>query len=175
MGAVRNSSWLTKSRFLAGQQCEKRLWQQCHAPIAHAAGSPFTEVGLEVGRLAHRLFPDGTLAWAEGQSAAQAIAATDSLLANENTPAIFEAALRSGRLYARVDILERVNRTSWKMCEVKSSTTVKQQHLDDVAFQLYVADEAGLNVGAVEIIHVNSDYVLKASGLEPACYFRRVD
>jgi len=172
---VPNSPWLTKSRFLAGQQCQKRLWQQCHAPIARNVGSPITEVGLEVGRLAHRLFPNGTLAWAEGQSAALAIGATDILLANENTTAIFEAALRSGRLYARFDILERVNRSSWKICEVKSSTAVKQQHLDDVAFQLYLANEAGLNVCAVEIIHVNSDYVLEASGLEPACYFRRVD
>ena len=72
-----NGSWLTKSLFLAGEQCPKRLWQQCHAPLEEGTGSsPVTDTGLEVGRFAHRLFPDGAVAWTEGQTASQAIAAT---------------------------------------------------------------------------------------------------
>ena len=58
---------------------------------------------------------------------------------------------------------------------MKSSTEVKDEHIDDVAFQLHVANEAGLKVSRVEIVHVNKDYVLKDKGLEPKRYFRRVD
>ena len=171
-----NGAWLTKSRFLAGKQCPKRLWQQCHAPLEDGnKSSPVTEMGLEVGRLAHRLFPNGAVAWTEGQSVSQAIAATRAFVSDEAIPAIFEAALRSGRLFARVDILERGKRGAWKICEVKASTEVKDEHIDDVAFQLHVANEAGLKISRVEIIHVNRDYVLKQKGLEPNRYFRRVD
>lgn len=168
--------WLTKSRFLAGEQCPKRLWQQCHAPLEDGPeSSPVTEMGLEVGRLAHRLFPTGAVAWTEGQSVSQGIAATRAFVDDEAIPAIFEAALRSGRLFARVDILERGKRGAWNICEVKASTEVKDEHIDDVAFQLHVANEAGLKISCVEIIHVNRDYVLKQKGLEPKRYFRRVD
>jgi hypothetical protein len=174
--AVSNGSWLTKSRFLAGEQCPKRLWQQCHAPLEDGPeSSPITEMGLEVGRLGHRLFPNGAVAWTEGQTASQAIAATRAFVKDEAIPAIFEAALRSGRLFARVDILERGKRGTWNICEAKASTEVKDEHIDDVAFQLHVANEAGLKVSRVEIVHVNKDYVLKERGLEPKGYFRRVD
>lgn len=132
-------------------------------------------MGLEVGRLAHRLFPNGAIAWTEGQSVAQAIAATRAVGKDKAIPAIFEAALHSGRLFARVDILERDKRGTWNICEVKASTDVKDEHIDDVAFQLHVAHESGRKINRVEIIHINRDYVLKQQGLEPEGYFRRVD
>jgi hypothetical protein len=170
-----NGAWLTKSRFLAGEQCPKRLWQQCHAPLEDGPeSSPITEMGLEVGRLAHRLFPNGAVAWTEGQSVSQAIAATRTFVSDEAIPAIFEAALRSGRLFARVDILERGKRGAWNICEVKASTDVKEEHIDDVAFQLHVAHEAGLKISRVEIVHVNRDYgVYLQKRLDHAGYVER--
>jgi len=173
---VSNGSWLTKSRFLAGKQCPKRLWQQCHVPLENGNGSsPITEAGLAVGRLAHRLFPNGVVAWTEGQTASQAIAATSAFFDDEAIPAIFEAALCVDRLFARVDILERGKRGAWSICEVKASTGVKDEHIDDVAFQLHVANEAGLKISRVEIVHVNKNYVFKEQEIEPKRYFRRVD
>jgi len=101
-----NGAWLTKSRFLAGKQCPKRLWQQYHSPLEDGnEPSPITATGIKVGRLAHQLFPDGAVAWTEGQTISQAIVATSVFVKDESTPAIFEAALRSGKLFARVDIL----------------------------------------------------------------------
>ena len=108
-------------------------------------------------------------------SFAVSFAATRDFVKDEAIPAIFEAALQSGRLFARVDIFERGNRGAWNICEVKSSTDVKEEHIDDVAFQLHVANEAGLKISRVDIIHINRDYVLKEKGIEPKHYFRRVD
>lgn len=171
-----NGAWLTKSRFMAGKQCPKRLWQQCHSPLESGNElSPIIETGIRVGRLAQRLFPDGAVAWTEGQTRSEAIAATSALLKDESTPAIFEAALQSGELFARADILEKGQRGAWNICEVKSSAEVKDEYIDDIAFQLHVANEAGLKVSRVEIIHVNKDYVLKEQGLEPKHYFQRDD
>lgn len=54
----------SKSRVLAGWQCRKRLWLEAHEP-GHARFSAQTErafrTGHEVGDLARRLFPGGTL------------------------------------------------------------------------------------------------------------------
>ena len=52
---------------------------------------------------------------------------------------------------------------------------MKDEHIDDVAFQLHVANETGLKIKRVKIVHINKDYVLKETGLEPKRYFRRVD
>jgi hypothetical protein len=60
--------------------------------------------------------------------------------------------LQTGGLFARVDILERGKRGTWNICEVKSSTEVKEEHIDDVAFQLHVANEVGLKISRVEIV-----------------------
>lgn len=169
--------YLTKSRYLAGNQCLKRLWQQCHdrLPEEEVKASASMVAGQEVGLVAHRLFPGGVLVEASPQELRQAAARTAELIADRAVPAIFEATLIAGRLLVRVDILERLPRGRWGLREVKSSTSVKDEHLDDVAFQLHVAREAGLKVASVEVIHVNNQYVLGPRGLAPERYFSRVD
>jgi hypothetical protein len=52
---------LTKSRYIAGLQCLRRLWLLVHDPLpleAPAPGSPL-DVGQQIGRKAHLLFPGG--------------------------------------------------------------------------------------------------------------------
>ena len=53
--------YLTKSRYIAGLQCPRRLWLLVHRPLpyeAPAPGSPMN-VGQEIGQRAHLLFPGG--------------------------------------------------------------------------------------------------------------------
>jgi hypothetical protein len=57
------SGHLTKSRYTAGLQCLRRLWLIDHEPAPHkepAPGSPL-DLGQEIGRKAHLLFPGGAL------------------------------------------------------------------------------------------------------------------
>jgi hypothetical protein len=65
-GALTNPTLLTKSRYLSGLQCPKLLWFQCRrtdqVPQSDDATSTSFEEGREVGELARRLFPGGTLA-----------------------------------------------------------------------------------------------------------------
>ncbi len=164
---------LTKSRFLASQQCPKRLRRQCHSPI-QVAPSHEIVTGEQVGTLAHRLFPGGVNAGATGNISAASLE-TEKLVADADVSAIFEASLGADRLFARVDILERLPRGAWGICEVKGTTTIKDHHYDDVAFQLYVARHAGLTVSRCEIIHVNKAYELSARGIDAQRYFQRVD
>jgi hypothetical protein len=92
---------LSKSRFVAGCQCLKRLYWQVHEPELAAQPDGATEAimqqGHEVGMLARQLFPGGVEVGSDG-GLDQAIRATRELIANPEIPAIFEAAFEHDRV-----------------------------------------------------------------------------
>ena len=138
---------LTKTRYMAGLQCPRRLWLHVYDPPPldePEAGSPI-EIGIEVGLKARLLFPSGVAVIAEPWEHAQAIARTASLMADKTVPAIFEAAFEQDRVHGRVDILERLGNGTWGLCEVKASSRVKEHYLDEIALQAHVAKPPALN------------------------------
>jgi hypothetical protein len=62
-----------------------------------------------------------------------------------------------------VDILERLRRGRWRIIEVKSSTSVKDHHINDVAIQRHVLSGCGLNVRSACVMHLNRQYVYNGS------------
>lgn len=167
---------LSKGRFLAGLQCEKRLWYEQFAPrrippVPDSRTLLFEE-GRRVGELAQRLFPGGIALAPETRSWSEMTRATQRLLAQRRP--IFEAALAADGGACRVDVLEPADGDAWHLIEVKMSTRVKPTHLDDVAFQAHVAESAGLRLAGCSLVHVDNSYV-RGDRLEPARLFRRVD
>jgi hypothetical protein len=158
---------LSKSKFLAALQCEKRLYLQVHHPELaappDAAAQAILDMGSEIGVLARRRFPAGVLVDLSYRQAKEALARTAELMADPSVPAIFEAALYFDSILVRVDILERAanagGMTRWRLIEVKASTKMKDIHTDDVAIQYYVARGAGVVVAEAGIMHVNGQYI----------------
>jgi len=154
---------LSKSKFLAGLQCLKRLYLLCYQ--RELAGEPdekqqaIFDQGKEVGLLAQKAFPSGVLISEDHLHHKEAVTRTKKLIADKSIPAIFEAAFIFEDIYIRVDILERLSKNRWRMIEVKSSTGVKGYHLPDVAIQKYVLEQFGLNVSHACLMHLNRDYV----------------
>lgn len=170
------SPHLTKSRYTAGLQCLRRLSLQVHEPQAYeesAAGSPLP-IGQQIGRHAHSLFPGGVLVAEDPWRHAQAVAQTVMLMADAAVPAIFEAAFVHDDVRIRVDVLERCA-DGWGLREVKSSTSVKDHHLDDVALQAHVLAGAGVTVRSVEVLHVDTGYVRGAGEVDWPAFFTRAD
>ncbi len=168
---------LTKSRYIAGLQCLKRLWLLVHEPPPYEPpppGSPM-DVGQEIGRKAHLLFPGGALIDEEPWRHAEAIARTAALIADGVTPAIFEAAFEFDGVRIRADVLERLPGGAWGLREVKSSTGPKDHYFDDLALQTYVLRGAGLVVPSVELVHVNNSYERGPDGIDWRGYFTRLD
>ena len=130
MAALSPYSHLSKTRFVWGRQCGKRLWYGVHAPEPRVEPLPGTimGVGIEVGVAARALWPSGVLVENAYYEVPQAIAKTNALIANPAVPAIFEAAVLHNRVLIRVDILERLPANRWRLSEVKSSTKVKDEH-----------------------------------------------
>ncbi len=168
---------LSKSRYIAGLQCPKRLWLGWHDPEPRSEPKPGTilAVGTDVGVAARLLVPDGVLVEEGPDRHAEAVDRTRVLVADPNVPAIFEAAFAFDRVLMRADILERLPSGGWRLAEVKSSARVKLEHLHDLAFQVYVIAGSGLAVEEMQLVHVDTSYVRAESGIDWHAYFRRAD
>lgn len=153
---------ISKSKFVAGLQCAKRLYLQVHAPqLAKITDQGIKMQGKAVGVLARNLFRGGTLVDADHNRLAKAVRATRELMNNPEIPAIFEATFRHDGVLVQVDVLSRIRKTEeFRLIEVKSSTGVKPYHLQDLSIQRYVLRGVGICVTSNHLMHVNPDYVL---------------
>lgn len=154
---------VTKSDYSAGVQCSKRLYYLIHEPELATPPSADLQLrfnqGREVGELARSQFMGGALVSQSGSHLPKAIEVTKKLVSDYRVPAIFEAAFQFKQYVVRVDILKNNFDGTWDLVEVKSTTEVKKEHLDDVSFQLYVLLGAGVKVRSVFLSHVNNDAV----------------
>ena len=65
-------AWLTKSRFMAGRQCAKRLWFEVNEPLeAHAADSMPLRQGRAFDEFVRALWPGRVIARGRGMPARQ--------------------------------------------------------------------------------------------------------
>jgi hypothetical protein len=171
------SHHLTKSRYMAGLQCPRRLWLLVNEPLPYedaAPGSP-ADVGQDIGRKAHLLFAGGVLVDEEPWAHDAAVARTAALMDDARVPAIFEAAFDYEGIRIRVDVLERLSSGLWGLREVKSSTSLKDHYLDDIALQTYVLLGAGVALASIELLHIDNSYVLGPEGLRWPQFFTRRD
>ena len=166
---------ISKSRYVAGCQCAKRLYWQVHEPELaaepDAADQAIMQQGLEVGMLARQLFQGGVEVGSDG-GLDQAIRATRELVTNCEIPAIFEGAFEHDGVVVRVDILHRRRDGRWRLVEVKSSTSVKEGHLDDVSIQYRVLSRCGLDLGSCCLAHVNRNYVFNGGCIDVWRFFK---
>src|ERR1700751_3868857 len=143
---------ISKSKFVAGMQCLKRLYWEVHEPQLGASPDPSAlarlEQGHEVGQLARQLFPGGVEIQATRENLGEAIRATRELVANREVPAIFEATFEHGDVLVRVDILQRRGRDRWRLLEVKSTANLKDYHVCDVAIQSRVLSRCGIKLSS---------------------------
>jgi hypothetical protein len=152
---------LSKSQYSAGVQCSKRLYFLVHEPdVAKAPEVDLQmrfEQGREVGKLARARFPEGVMIGETGSALPAAIRRTGEITNALAVPAIFEAAFKFEDFVARVDILRNNFDGTWDLIEVKATSEVKKEHLDDVAFQLFVLKGSGLKVRKVFLSHINTE------------------
>ena len=153
---------LSKSTFMMGFQCSRRLWLYKNKPelkeeISASQQMIFTK-GTNTGLLAQQLFPGGKDASpVDYFNYPAAIRQTYNWICNDET-IIYEAAFQYDRVMTALDILVNKN-GCWHGYEVKASNEVKEQFIIDAALQYYVITNAGLPLADISIIHLNRDYV----------------
>lgn len=150
--------YLTKSDYKNGLRCLKYLWISKNNPSKLpqiTEDSQFNiDQGLYVGLLATKLFNAGILVPIEFFSNIE----ESKKLISQRKP-LFEAGFVFDRLSARVDILNPAENDSWDIIEVKSGSSVKEEHLHDVAFQEYVLRNSGLKINKCFVCYLNNQYI----------------
>lgn len=160
---------LSKSKYLSGLQCQKRLYLEVHHPALatppDASTQAILDMGTDVGEWARRRFNGGRLVEAGYRQTEAALTQTAAFMADHTVPAIFEAAIQADGVFIRVDILERLHPgqigqpSTWRLIEVKSSTKVKDVHLDDLSLQRHVLIQAGIDVAGCALMRINTGYI----------------
>ena len=139
---------ISKTDFIHYLNCPKSLWLLKHKPDQYPHG--------EFSDYMKKLTSEGY----------QVEGCVQKLIENQPDAASysFQSVFQTQRgLYAKADVIRNNDDGTINLYEVKSSTSVKDsgQHsqIKDAAFQRIVAEEAGLEVARVFIVHLNKDYV----------------
>jgi hypothetical protein len=153
---------LSKSTFMAGLQCPKRLYlhkfrKDLYPTEVDPQQQAIFDGGHDAGVLAQQLFPNGIDASPPTPFEYQAsVLKTQKYLMTNDV--IYEACFQYEGALCAIDILVRKD-DLWYAFEVKGTNGVKPQHITDAAFQYYVMTKSGLPMGDISIVHFNRDYV----------------
>ena len=156
-GGIELSIGLSKSKYCRGIQCPKMLWLDKYMP--EQAGELGLEAvltnGINVGNLARNYF--GSYSVVEYDENKNLMAENTKKLIENGIENIAEASFVHDGLYCAVDIL-RKNGDGFDIVEVKSSTSVKDIYIDDIAFQYYLLTQCKVNVKKVQLMYINKNY-----------------
>ena len=135
---------LTKTEYLSYLKCPQEFWLAIHQPLLIAA--PNT---LEYEHLRQ-----------QGYAVQQLVKKLQRFQPHEGFNIDSERPFQTADLYARCDIVITDSSTGViDLYETKSSSSVKDEHIDDVAFQKLVAERSGSTVGRCYVITTNGEYV----------------
>src|SRR6267142_5267197 len=166
---------ISKSKFVAGVQCLKRLYLQVHQPGLAAelddASKAAIEQGNQVGLVAQTAFPGGVTVQAGRGELSEAIKTTRELVAKSEISAIFEATFQHGDVLVRTDVLTRSGRFGHSLIEVKSATKVKPEYKYDIAIQRHVLTGSGIEVRHASLMHLNREYVFDGKKFDASQLF----
>lgn len=136
-------SRLSKSQYVKGRRCLKRLWLYNYERDLAEPPSPIQEgileQGKEVGELARSLYPGGEFIDEDHTKPEKAL--THTARAMQEGLILYEAAFVYQDVLIRDDILKQNEDGSWDLLEVKSSTNrakPKKEYILDLADQKYV-------------------------------------
>jgi hypothetical protein len=149
---------------MAWRQCPKRLWLEVARPEL-VVWAPSTQqrfaMGNQVGVVARELQPGGILI--DPPTLGEALRETARLLSRRGDLTLFEATFSHGGVLVRADLLLRNDGVA-RMIEVKSSTQVRQHHIDDIAVQAWVVRGAGVPLERVALSCIDRDFVYGGDG-----------
>ena len=139
-----------------GLQCHRRLWYEENHPerkpdISISQRRLFDQSN-KIGILAREHFPEGVLI--STAAPLNSVKQTEVAIKRDDS-CIYEASFVFNDVWVRCDILQK-NINSWRIVEVKASTSIKEEHLQDLALQRYVLTALGLSVTETSLMFINS-------------------
>jgi hypothetical protein len=158
-----STSFLSKSTFIRGIQCEKSLYLHKKRPFLRDRLSPdqlakFSR-GHKVGYLARGLFPGGVDVSPVSHFQMGASIKKTAAMINDGADIIYEASFEFQGVRVALDILYKDTNGQWHAVEVKSSAAISETFLWDASLQYYVITGSGLPLADFSIAYINAGYV----------------
>ncbi len=117
------------------------------------------DAGVEFEQYANKRFPDGVDIGFNDFSEYRSMPGRTMQAVDSNAKTIFQGRFEGDNITCICDVVDRVEKNTFDLYEIKSSTKVKPEHLPDLAFQVIVLEAAGIQVRTIAVIHVNNQYV----------------
>jgi len=149
---------LSKTRYCKGIQCPKILWLDEHKREVRdesVNNQKVFDTGKKVGDLAKGYY--GEFCEVPYNTVKSAMITETKRLLDKKTQIICEASFAFEGNFCSVDIL-RYRSGKYEITEVKSSTDVKTNYYDDIAYQYYILSSCGLNVKKAFLMHIKNKY-----------------
>jgi Domain of unknown function(DUF2779) len=152
---------LSKTKLMRGYRCQKCIYLTIHHPELEPPVTPELQAlfdqGNLVGETARRYLPGGTLVDCKPWEFGDAIRKTRELIA-AGVQTLYEPAFEYQGCYARADIIQySPDSKRFSIYEVKSTTSVKPEHLQDVGLQTWIMAKSGLPIEKIHIMHLNRE------------------
>jgi len=155
---------LTKTKIKAGLICHKRLWYDINEKIKPTSHT--LHIGNRFGEYIKTFYGHGVdLSEKFGDDI---LNLTQEAMDDPAVNVIYEAAFMYSETLIRSDVLIR-DGNKWRLIEVKSSTSLQDDHLKDAAIQAFVISNSKVSISEVKIAHINNKFIynggLKYEGL----------
>lgn len=151
---------ISKSLYCNYVQCKKMIWLNKYKPeeFEETKNETVLKNGNEVGDLARSYFGNYSLVKYNEVLIKMIMETKEYLKQGKNI--ICEASFKFDNLFASIDIL-KIDDDGVSIYEVKSSSELKDIYIDDASFQAYILKKLGYKIKSVNVMHVNSKYVLQ--------------
>lgn len=168
---------LSKTKLLSYLQCPRRLWLEQYSPELEDE-TAFDQAAIETGRVvgdkAREVYGGGLGRLVSHERGLRsAVAETEALIAAGGSEPIFEATFDYDGLTVQVDVLDRSGPAP-RIVEVKSSTSVRDHHLQDCAIQHFTLEQLGIAPAATSLALIDSSFEYRGDG-DYAGLFHEVD
>jgi hypothetical protein len=155
---------LSKGEYAKGLNCKLDLWLYRNGTDADI--SKLSEVkkkrrinGKIVRNSIRRFYPTGVIARESYTNLDKSIISTQKAIDDGFTVLFKPVVLTKCGLYSSVDVLQKTsNSDEWDMIAVKDSLEVQSIHVDEIAFQRYVFEEAGYKIRKNILLYINKEY-----------------
>jgi len=158
--SVLNKHVLTKSKIMSGLQCTKKLWFDVNSPIR--IESHILYIGNRFGDFSRKYYGTG-LNLNGISNLEEVLEETSRGLLDPNVNVIYEGAFVYEGTLIRSDVLLR-NSDAWDLIEIKSSTSLKLEHIKDAAIQAYIIEKSGTKINKVKIGYINNQFTYLGDG-----------
>ena len=155
---------ISKTDFMRGMQCPKMLWLDAHRPelkVIPEETQKRLDRGNEFGDKAMAMFGpfEEMTAYITGTKyldKKKMVQNTKNAM-RSGVENICEASFDHDGEFCAVDILHRVEDDVWELYEVKDSPEVRQELIEDAAYQAWVLNRCGIKLDGVFVVYHYDD------------------